>query len=113
MTVETVNVCTCGLVFFDEDDYDTLGSDSGLCCPDCGNEKFQTIADMQAELKKHCWIPVEESPPKPNKEWIIFINPEMPFGSIGGICMATFTNVEHIRRNYTHWKPVILPKKEK
>ena len=23
MTVEAVNVCTCGLVFFDQDDYDT------------------------------------------------------------------------------------------
>ncbi len=54
MTVETVDICTCGIVMHqaDADDYDTLGSISGTCCPDCGNEKFQTVAELQAELDK-------------------------------------------------------------
>lgn len=52
MTVETVNICTCGIVMhqLNPDDYDSGGSDSGTCCPDCGNEKFQTVKQLQAKL---------------------------------------------------------------
>lgn len=51
MKVATVDVCPCGLVMhqLNEDDYDTLGSDS-VCCPDCANEKFTTVEQFQAEL---------------------------------------------------------------
>lgn len=44
-TIENTEVCPCGNLFVDADDYDTLGSESGVCCPDCGNEKFQTVKD--------------------------------------------------------------------
>ncbi len=52
MTIATVDVCPCGLVMHqgDEDDYDTGGAESGICCPDCGNEKFTTVQQLQAEL---------------------------------------------------------------
>lgn len=54
MTTKTVDICTCGLVMhqLDVDDYDTLGTDEGVCCPDCGNEKFQTIAELRDENKR-------------------------------------------------------------
>ena len=42
-TVENTEVCPCGNIFVEADDYDTLGSESAVCCPDCGNEKFQTV----------------------------------------------------------------------
>lgn len=53
-TVETTEICTCNNVFHqaEPDDYDTLGSDSGVCCPDCGNEEFQTVADLQSQLNE-------------------------------------------------------------
>jgi len=50
-TVETTYLCTRGRVMATIDDVDTLGSDSGMCCPDCGNEDFQSIAELQAELE--------------------------------------------------------------
>lgn len=49
-TVETTYVCICGRVMTTLDDFDTLGSDSGICCPDCGNEEFQSIAELKTEL---------------------------------------------------------------
>jgi len=57
-TVENTVVCIpCGYVFIDEDDYDTLGSESGICCPDCGSEKFisvKTIIDQRDQLLEAC-----------------------------------------------------------
>ena len=52
MTAKTVDICTCGLVMhqLDDDDYDTLGATEPVCCPNCGNEKFQTIDDLQSQL---------------------------------------------------------------
>lgn len=54
MNVATVDICPCGLVMhqLQADDYGTLGSDSGICCMDCGNEQFVTIEELQAELDK-------------------------------------------------------------
>lgn len=52
-TKANTKLCTCGRVFNDDVDYseyDTLGSDSGICCPDCGNEKFKSVAELEAEL---------------------------------------------------------------
>lgn len=48
MTIGTVDVCKCGLVMHqgNPDDYDTLGADGPICCPDCGNEKFQTVEQV-------------------------------------------------------------------
>lgn len=48
MTIDTVDVCKCELVMHqgNPDDYDTLGSDSGVCCPNCGNENFQTVKQL-------------------------------------------------------------------
>ncbi len=48
-TIENTYLCPCGNVFVEDDDYDTLGSESGVCCPNCGNEKFQTIKDRLDE----------------------------------------------------------------
>lgn len=42
-TIENTYICSCGNIFVEADDYDTIGSESGVCCPNCGNEKFQTI----------------------------------------------------------------------
>lgn len=33
----------CGKLFYSADDYDTLGSISGLICPDCGSEAFEAV----------------------------------------------------------------------
>ncbi len=54
MTVETVDICTCGIVMHQDnpDDYDTLGATSPVCCPACGNEVFQTIKQLQAKNKE-------------------------------------------------------------
>ncbi|KKN33736.1 hypothetical protein LCGC14_0800550 [marine sediment metagenome] len=51
-TTNNTEVCVCGRVFntFGPDDYNTGGSESGVCCPDCGNEDFQTVADLRTEL---------------------------------------------------------------
>lgn len=48
MTIDTVDVCKCGMVMFqyESDDYDTLGSESGTCCSHCGREKFRTVAEI-------------------------------------------------------------------
>ena len=51
-TIENTEVCPCGNVFVEEDDYDTLGSESGVCCPSCGNEKFQTVKDLLKQQPK-------------------------------------------------------------
>ena len=45
-TIENTEVCPCGNIFVEADDYDTLGSESGVCCPKCGNEKFQTVKSL-------------------------------------------------------------------
>jgi len=50
-TIKNTYICPCGNVFFDADDYDTLGSESGVCCPNCGNEKFQTVKDRLDTLE--------------------------------------------------------------
>jgi hypothetical protein len=38
----------CGKLFYCEDDYDTLGSVTGLCCPDCGCEGFEYLSQETA-----------------------------------------------------------------
>jgi len=38
----------CGKLFFDADDYDTLGSESRIICSDCGSEEFEP-AEKQDE----------------------------------------------------------------
>ncbi len=64
MTVQNTDICPCGRTFrnFDADDYGTLGADGYICCPDCGNEEFQTVATLQAQLEELRWRPVEEEP---------------------------------------------------
>ena len=43
-TVDT-NICIpCGYIFTEDDDYDTLGAEKPVCCPDCGNEDFVNVA---------------------------------------------------------------------
>lgn len=57
MNVATVDICPCGTVMhlLQADDYGAAGSDSGICCMDCGNEQFVTVQELQAELDKHRW----------------------------------------------------------
>ncbi len=38
----------CGKIFYCADDYDTLGSDSGVCCPVCGGEDFEPVEQPSA-----------------------------------------------------------------
>ena len=43
-TTALTEVCiTCSYVFTEDDDYDTLGAEKALCCPDCGREDFITV----------------------------------------------------------------------
>ena len=43
-------VCeTCGKVFGDKQDCDALGSDSGICCPDCRSEDFISVVELLAK----------------------------------------------------------------
>ena len=51
-TTENVDVCKCGVVMFEADDYDTLGSKDGICCPRCGNEEFESIHDKYEKQLK-------------------------------------------------------------
>ena len=44
-TTAKTKVCIpCGYIFIDDDDYDTLGAEKCVCCPDCGSEEFVTVA---------------------------------------------------------------------
>ena len=52
MRIDTVFVCPCGRLMFDDGDFATLGSESGRCCPDCGSEKFKTIKTLLDEKDK-------------------------------------------------------------
>ena len=59
-TIKNTLVCErCQRVFAEDDDFDTLGSKSGICCPDCGTEDFISVEDLilgkqplKAELKR-------------------------------------------------------------
>jgi hypothetical protein len=48
-TTETAYICKCGRVMTCIDDADTLGSEDGLLCPDCGNEDFQSVSSLQRQ----------------------------------------------------------------
>lgn len=117
MTVETVEICTCGTVMTltDLDTYDTLGADNCTCCPDCGNEKFQTIAELQAELEQHRWIPVTKE--LPENEIRVFVvcgtednlhfDTDCYVPKHGGYWQTLRTDIK-----VTHWKPISPPKCE-
>lgn len=64
------------------------------------------IKELEGENR---WIPVSEISQKIDG-WVEFINPSMEYGNIGGICLGTCSNIQHIKDNYTYWKPIILPK---
>ena len=49
-TTKNTMFCQCGRIFNNQDDFDTLGSDSGMCCPDCGIEEFQTVTNLLSKL---------------------------------------------------------------
>ena len=111
MTVATVDICSCGLVMhqYDEDDYDTLGTDCSVLCPDCGNEKFTTIEQLQAELAKYRWIPVEERLPGNANAVLLVCNHYFYIGC----CRKGLWYIEGIlNTNVTHWKLIILPGQE-
>lgn len=43
----------CGRIFQFLDEYDTLGADKDICCPDCGCEDFEdTSQELEAKLKE-------------------------------------------------------------
>ena len=70
------------------------------------------VAQLQAELDKHRWIPVEEGLPKEeNIGYLIKIQHMCPFvATFGGDCFFDGIrgyNLESI----THWKPIFLPEK--
>ena len=81
------------------------------CCPvcncnscDCGiKEYYNEIIRLQAELEKYCWIHVTE---------------EMPIGYWGKKIHIIINNEVSTVKYYgrrigmTHWKPIILPKKD-
>lgn len=57
-TIESTAVCVpCGNIFVQEEDYDSFGSEGGVCCPDCGTEKFvsvKLILDQRDALLEAC-----------------------------------------------------------
>ena len=81
----------------------------------CVNETLfkntNACQQLQAELAKHRWIPVGEIPQKIDG-WIEFIHASSAYGSIGGMCLGTYSNIKNIKRNYAYWKPIILPEGE-
>jgi DNA-directed RNA polymerase subunit RPC12/RpoP len=51
-TTALTEVCIpCGYIFIDGNDYDTLGAKKAVCCPDCGNENFVTVATIIKQLE--------------------------------------------------------------
>ena len=61
---------------------------------------------------KECrWIPVSEIPQKITG-WVEFINSHIKYGSVGAICRGTQANIRIIKRNYTHYRELILPEPE-
>ncbi len=49
---QKIVICSkCGRTanWHDEDDFGSLGSDSGICCHDCGNEEFLTIKEVRTK----------------------------------------------------------------
>jgi hypothetical protein len=60
----------CGKLFYCADDYDTLGSDSGVCCPDCGGEDFEPEQKPQSELAKEFRDFLKNDPLNFHKKWI-------------------------------------------
>lgn len=70
---------------------------------------YEKIRGLQAELEQLRWIPVEKLSHKQINTYIEFMRFN-PSGEIeGGICWAQGWSLERIKRNYTHWKPIILP----
>ncbi len=73
------------------------------------------IIELKAQLAALQWIPISIIPPKvpmleADQKWIEFINPEPPAGgSIGGICLGTYTNIKYIKQNYTYYRILIIP----
>lgn len=57
-TIENTDICIpCGNIFVQEEDYDTGSSESGVCCPDCGAEKFvsvKSVLDQRDALLNVC-----------------------------------------------------------
>ena len=109
-TTETTEICPCGNVFhqLDLDDYDSGGSESGRCCPDCGNENFQTIKQLQAELNKHRWIPVSERLPEKTGWYFVYGLDTVTTGRFI-VCKKT-PNIWVGGADFVdYWKPIILP----
>lgn len=128
MTVATVDICSCGIVMhqLDGDDYDTLGSDSGMCCPDCGNEQFATIEQLQAELaaeqEKNRWIPVSEMlPEKVHRTKTLFFNcsDDVIVSDGNSWCSGRYKFLseswgrsDHNVGEVTHWRHIHLPEED-
>ena len=121
MKVSTVVICKCGLVMHqaEADDYDTLGAESATCCPDCGNEKFQTIQQLQAELAKLRWIPVTErlpvltqkiASPVPKESEEVWVSDGKQTAKAYWMGTKHWLFSDGIRLFIvTHWMPIILP----
>ena len=65
--------------------------------------------ELNSWIQTYRWIPVSEIPQKMDG-WVEFIKPTMEHGSVGGICLGTYGNIRNIKRNYTHYRPITLPK---
>ena len=113
-TTENVYICKCGRVTGDPseypDDYGTLGSDSGICCHDCGNEEFETIEALRTQLAAHRWIPVSEGLPEvenPKGEPVLFIKliqpPRCYKSEIRWCHPDDWGSKTAIAFDYTHW----------
>jgi hypothetical protein len=69
----------------------------------------ETIEILQAELEQHRWIPVSESMPKQGQQVLLYwAKATLPLKITPVIWQSGRTKNECI----THWKPIILPKRE-
>ena len=79
-------------------------------------EQRVRIGDLQAELDKHRWIPVEERLPEKNQRVDLYITITKTDGDYQTITKERFCGyVWNCRssfpdsHDFTHWKPIILP----
>lgn len=68
----------------------------------------EKIKQLEAELEKHCWIPVEERLPGRGDRVLIIDNDGNPL-SLWLIGKTYAQCAEWQSKGITHWKPITLP----
>ena len=110
-TVKNTEICKCGRVMSilgELDDYDVMGADGDRCCPDCGNEEFILLTDLQAQLQTEQWISVEKLP-KEDGEYLAATGAVACGWISASYCKKTGWTPSLKHFPITHWKPIAPP----